>query len=192
MGSRLVEVVDDHHGERAMLTFERPLADATFAPTSGVERRAPNHVRRACHADPLFDDAFPPLSRPRLRGCALLRRARAATGYLFCTVKGDTAPGKKLSIYTSTDALSFPLLSDTGFGGASGNTWAPEWFVDGATVTLVANIDTLNTDSDFKPYLFTARARDGCHGRRSLPGRKTLAMASRPARTSTDGESTSR
>jgi MYXO-CTERM domain-containing protein len=37
------------------------------------------------------------------------------------------------------------------------HTWAPEWFVDGATVRVIANIDTLNNDTDFKPYVFTAQ-----------------------------------
>jgi hypothetical protein len=36
------------------------------------------------------------------------------------------------------------------------HTWAPEWFDDGGVVKVIANIDTLNTDSDFKPYIFTA------------------------------------
>jgi MYXO-CTERM domain-containing protein len=33
---------------------------------------------------------------------------------------------------------------------------APEWFVDGGVVMVIANIDTRNTDSDFKPCVFTA------------------------------------
>src|SRR5450432_3073424 len=40
-----------------------------------------------------------------------------ATTYIFSTFKGDDAAGMKLSVYTSTDALGFTLLSDTGFGG---------------------------------------------------------------------------
>lgn len=44
--------------------------------------------------------------------------AYAAT-YIFSTFKGDTEPEEKLSIYTSTDALNFTLLSDTGFEGSS-------------------------------------------------------------------------
>ncbi|MDP9036727.1 MAG: glycoside hydrolase family 43 protein [Myxococcota bacterium] len=36
------------------------------------------------------------------------------------------------------------------------HAWAPEWFVDGGAVYLIANIDTLNNDTDFKPYVFTA------------------------------------
>ncbi|MES1209004.1 MAG: family 43 glycosylhydrolase, partial [Pseudomonadota bacterium] len=128
---------------------------------------------------------------------------------------GDPLASERLSIYRSTNALDFTLVSNTGFSGPSGalrdpsimrhtdgqyyvaytdplgagccgkedhfsiarsadlthwtqlttvaggvpgvaHVWAPEWFVDGATVTIVANMDTLNTDSDFKPYIFTA------------------------------------
>jgi MYXO-CTERM domain-containing protein len=138
-----------------------------------------------------------------------------AYGYVFSTFTGDDAAGMKLSIYTSSDALHFTLLSDTGFGGPSGylrdpsimkhidgkyyvaytdpltddccgeenhfsiassadlvhwtnltmvnagvpgvaHTWAPEWFIEGSTVHVIANIDTTNTDSNFKPYLYTA------------------------------------
>jgi hypothetical protein len=138
-----------------------------------------------------------------------------ATNYVFSTFKGDAVPQEALSIYNSSDALNFKLVSDTGFSGPSGalrdpsimryvdgryyvaytdppgtgccgkedhfsiafstdllhwtnltivnggvpglaHVWAPEWFVEGATVAIIANIDTLNTDSDFKPYIFTA------------------------------------
>jgi hypothetical protein len=141
--------------------------------------------------------------------------AKAST-FVFATFKGDTDPGEKLSIYTSTDGLNFSLLSDTGFEGTSStlrdpsimkhtdgkyyvaytnpptasccgkedhfsiasstdlihwtnvatvaagvsgvaHTWAPEWFIDGSTVKIIANIDTLNNDTDFKPYVFTAQ-----------------------------------
>jgi Glycosyl hydrolases family 43 len=146
----------------------------------------------------------------------LVSHPARAYGYVFSTFTGDDAAGEKLSIYTSTDALHFTLLSNTEFSGPSGtlrdpsimkhvdgkyyvaytdpltvsccgkedhfsiasstdlihwtnltmvnagvpgvaHTWAPEWFVEGGTVNVIANIDTLNTDSDFKPYIFTAR-----------------------------------
>jgi hypothetical protein len=46
--------------------------------------------------------------------------AAAATRYVFAVFKGDSATGEKLSIYTSSDGLSFKLLSDTGYGGPTG------------------------------------------------------------------------
>lgn len=62
------------------------------------------------------------------------------------------------SIASSADLVHWTNLT-TVAGGVPGlaHVWAPEWFVDGGTVMIVANIDTLNTDSDFKPYLFTAQ-----------------------------------
>jgi MYXO-CTERM domain-containing protein len=138
-----------------------------------------------------------------------------ATTYIFSTFKGDDAAGMKLSVYTSTDALGFTLLSDTGFGGnttylrdpsimkhtdgryylaytdpmtasccnpedhlgiavstdlihwtdlatvkagvpAVSRVWAPEWFVEGGVVRIIANIDTGSELPDFQPYIFTA------------------------------------
>ena len=50
----------------------------------------------------------------------LLTSHRAnAYGYVFSTFTGDDAAGMKLSIYTSSDALNFTLLSNTEFGGPS-------------------------------------------------------------------------
>ena len=62
------------------------------------------------------------------------------------------------SVARSDDLVHWTNLT-TVPGGVPGlaHVWAPEWFVDGGTVMIVANIDTLNTDSDFKPYLFTAQ-----------------------------------
>jgi hypothetical protein len=40
------------------------------------------------------------------------------------------------------------------------HAWAPEWFVDEGVVSIIANIDTLNNDTDFKPYVFTATKSD--------------------------------
>jgi hypothetical protein len=141
-------------------------------------------------------------------------RHAAATKFLFSTFKGDDAAGMKLSIYSSSDALNFTLLSDTGFGGNTtylrdpsimkysdgkyyvaytdpttasccnpedhfgiavssdlihwtnlttvkagvpnvSHVWAPEWFIEGGVVRIIANIDTGH--SDFQPYAFTAQ-----------------------------------
>jgi MYXO-CTERM domain-containing protein len=139
-----------------------------------------------------------------------------ATTYIFATFKGDDAAGMKLSIYTSTDSITFTLLSDTGFGGNTSyirdpsimkytdgkyyiaytdpmtasccnpedhfgiavssdlihwtdlttvkagvpsvsRVWAPEWYVEGGVVRIIANIDTGSELPDFEPYAFTAQ-----------------------------------
>jgi hypothetical protein len=71
----------------------------------------------------------------------------------------DSCCGKEdhFSIATSTDLVHWTNLTTVkaGVPGVA-HTWAPEWYIEGETVYITANIDTLNTDSDFKPYLFTA------------------------------------
>jgi len=62
------------------------------------------------------------------------------------------------SIASSADLMQWTdvTMVMAGVPGVA-HTWAPEWFVDNGTVNVIANIDTLNTDSDFKPYVFTAK-----------------------------------
>jgi len=71
----------------------------------------------------------------------------------------DNCCGKEdhFSIAKSTDLSHWTNLTtvDAGVPGVA-HTWAPEWYIEKGTVYVTANIDTLNTDSDFKPYLFTA------------------------------------
>jgi hypothetical protein len=71
----------------------------------------------------------------------------------------DNCCGKEdhFSIAKSADLIHWINLTtvDAGVPGVA-HTWAPEWYIEGGSVYVTANIDTLNTDSDFKPYLFTA------------------------------------
>ena len=61
------------------------------------------------------------------------------------------------SIAVSTDLVKWSNWTTVSAGVPRvAHTWAPEWFDDGGVVKVIANIDTLNTDSDFKPYIFTA------------------------------------
>jgi len=46
--------------------------------------------------------------------------ANAETRYVFATFLGDALSQEKLSIYLSTDGLTFTLLSNTGYGGPTG------------------------------------------------------------------------
>ena len=62
------------------------------------------------------------------------------------------------SIASSADLVHWSDVTTVSAGVPGvAHTWAPEWFVDGATVRIIANIDTLNNDTDFKPYVFTAQ-----------------------------------
>src|SRR5262245_48266732 len=48
---------------------------------------------------------------------AVTPSAFAATRYVFTTFLGDAVAEEKLSVYTSSDGLSFKLLANTGYGG---------------------------------------------------------------------------
>lgn len=59
------------------------------------------------------------------------------------------------SIASSTDLVQWSQL--TTVPGAIPNlahVWAPEWFIDGSAIHIIANLDT--GDADFQPYIFTA------------------------------------
>jgi MYXO-CTERM domain-containing protein len=60
------------------------------------------------------------------------------------------------SIATSSDLVHWTQLT-TVKGGIPklAHVWAPEWFVEGSTVNVIANMDT--GAGDFQQYLFTAR-----------------------------------
>jgi Glycosyl hydrolases family 43 len=62
------------------------------------------------------------------------------------------------AIGVSADLITWKNLTTVSTAGISGvaHTWAPEWFIDGGTVKFIVHCDTKNTDSDFRPYVFTA------------------------------------
>ena len=94
-----------------------------------------------------------------LRDPSIMRHTDGRYYVAYTDPFGAGCCGKEdhFSIAASDDLVHWTNLT-TVPGGVPGlaHVWAPEWFVDGGTVMIVANIDTLNTDSDFKPYLFTA------------------------------------
>ncbi|HVZ87548.1 MAG TPA: glycoside hydrolase family 43 protein [Polyangia bacterium] len=95
-----------------------------------------------------------------LRDPSIMRHTDGRYYVAYTDPIGAGCCGKEdhFSIARSDDLVHWTNLT-TVPGGVPGlaHVWAPEWFVDGATVMIVANIDTLNTDSDFKPYLFVAQ-----------------------------------
>jgi MYXO-CTERM domain-containing protein len=59
------------------------------------------------------------------------------------------------SIASSTDLVQwFQLTTVPGSIPNLAHVWAPEWFVDGSAIYIIANMDTGN--ADFQPYIFTA------------------------------------
>jgi hypothetical protein len=66
-------------------------------------------------------------------------------------------PEDHFGIAVSTDLIHWADLTTVkaGVPGVS-RVWAPEWFVEGGVVRIIANIDTGNELPDFQPYIFTA------------------------------------
>jgi len=62
------------------------------------------------------------------------------------------------AIGVSSDLKTWKNVTTVSTAGIAGvaHTWAPEWFIDNGTVKFIVHCDTKNTDSDFKPYVFTA------------------------------------
>ena len=69
----------------------------------------------------------------------------------------SVASSSDLIHWTNLAMVAATVSSPAGVSGIA-HAWAPEWFVDEGVVNIVANIDTLNTDSDFRQYVFTVRA----------------------------------
>src|SRR5450432_3075442 len=67
-------------------------------------------------------------------------------------------PEDHFGIAVSADLTHWTDLATVkaGVAGVS-RTWAPEWFVEGGVVKIIANIDTGNQLPNFEPYVFTAQ-----------------------------------
>jgi hypothetical protein len=67
-------------------------------------------------------------------------------------------PEDHFGIAVSSDLIHWTDLTTVKAGvPAVSRTWAPEWFIDGGVVRIVANIDTGNKLPNFQPYVFTAQ-----------------------------------
>lgn len=66
-------------------------------------------------------------------------------------------PEDHFGIAVSSDLIHWTDLTTVKAGvPAVSRTWAPEWYVEGGVVRVIANIDTGNQLPDFEPYYFTA------------------------------------
>jgi MYXO-CTERM domain-containing protein len=78
--------------------------------------------------------------------------------YIAYTLKSWTTTSASFAIASSPDLTTWTFQTEipAQVDGVK-NTWAPEWFKDSdGSIHLIVNIDTLNTDSDFRSYLYTA------------------------------------
>jgi hypothetical protein len=66
-------------------------------------------------------------------------------------------PEDHFGIAVSSDLIHWTDLTTVKAGvPAVSRTWAPEWYIEGGVVRVIANIDTGNQLPDFEPYFFTA------------------------------------
>jgi MYXO-CTERM domain-containing protein len=67
-------------------------------------------------------------------------------------------PEDHFGIAVSSDLIHWSDLTTVKAGVPSvSRTWAPEWYVEGGVVRIIANIDTGSELPDFEPYAFTAQ-----------------------------------
>jgi hypothetical protein len=94
-----------------------------------------------------------------LRDPSIMKHVDGKYYVAYTDPPGDSCCGEEnhFSVATSSDLVHWTnfTIVDAGVTGVA-HTWAPEWFVEGSTVHVIANIDTTDTDSNFKPYLYTA------------------------------------
>jgi hypothetical protein len=143
---------------------------------------------------------------------AIAAPAAAAPAYVYATFKGDAVADEELWLYSSTNATSFSVLSDTNYRGPSGVlrdpsiiefggryyaaytvqswttnsttfniasstnllswthvatipsgiadtrfVWAPEFYVEGGVVRVIASIAQTTCSNCFRPYVYTAQ-----------------------------------
>jgi MYXO-CTERM domain-containing protein len=67
-------------------------------------------------------------------------------------------PEDHFGIAVSSDLIHWSDLATVKAGVPNvSRVWAPEWYVEGGVVRIIANIDTGNQLPDFEPYAFTAQ-----------------------------------
>jgi len=67
-------------------------------------------------------------------------------------------PEDHFGIAVSSDLIHWTDLTTVKAGVPNvSRVWAPEWYVEGGVVRVIANIDTGNELPDFQPYAFTAQ-----------------------------------
>ena len=78
--------------------------------------------------------------------------------YAAYTVQSWTTNSTYFSIATSTDLYSWTNIANVPSGIASTRfTWAPEFYIEGGVVRIIASVAATNCTNCFRPYVYTAQ-----------------------------------
>ena len=78
--------------------------------------------------------------------------------YLAYTVQSWTTNSTYFSIASSTDLRTWTHVANVPSGIADTRyTWAPEFYVEGGTVRIIASVAATTCSGCFRPYVYTAR-----------------------------------
>lgn len=78
--------------------------------------------------------------------------------YVAYTVQSWTTNSTSFNIASSTDLLSWTHVATVNSGIANTKfTWAPEFYVEGGTVRVIASVAQTTCSACFRPYVYTAQ-----------------------------------
>lgn len=78
--------------------------------------------------------------------------------YIAYTVQSWTTNSTYFNIASSTNLTSWTNIASVNSGIANTKfTWAPEFYVDGGTVKIIASVAATTCSACFRPYLYTAQ-----------------------------------
>ncbi|GIF39007.1 glycoside hydrolase family 43 protein [Actinoplanes xinjiangensis] len=86
---------------------------------------------------------------------------RGGTYYIAYTWQSWTTNSTYFAVARSTDLLNWTNIATVPSGISSTRfTWAPEFYIEGSTVTIIANVAQTTCSNCFRPYVYTAQNSD--------------------------------
>jgi hypothetical protein len=78
--------------------------------------------------------------------------------YIAYTVQSWTTSSTYFSIASSTDLVTWTQVASVNSGIANTKfTWAPEFYIEGSTVRIIASVAATTCSECFRPYVYTAQ-----------------------------------
>ncbi|WP_433365046.1 family 43 glycosylhydrolase [Actinoplanes sp. CA-142083] len=91
-----------------------------------------------------------------LRDPSVIKRGN--TYYVAYTWQSWTTNSTYFAVARSTDLLNWTNIATVSSGiGSTRFTWAPEFFIDGSTVRIIASVAQTTCSNCFRPYVYTAQ-----------------------------------